>query len=165
VRRSPSEALFRGSTVSIHVRWGTAEAPLGEREIVQAVEAALAHGGRAGIELDVVLVDDPTLAEMHERFLGDPSPTDVIAFDLGPEGDGPRGEIYVSVDRARAIARERGTESSRELALYLVHGTLHLCGHDDHEDADRERMRAAEALVLARLGYPPDELPHEIDDE
>jgi probable rRNA maturation factor len=151
--------------VTIHVRWGIASAPLGEGEIVRAVEAALAHAGRPGIELDVVLVDDPTLADLHERFLGDPTPTDVIAFDLGQEGVGPRGEIYVSVDRALSVALERGTESSRELALYLVHGALHLCGHDDHDAADRERMRAAEARVLAGLGYPPDELPHEIDHE
>ena len=150
--------------MSIQVRWAVASAPLGEPEVVRAVEAALAHAGRPGVELDVVLVD-PTLADLHERFLGDPTPTDVIAFDLGPEGDGPRGEIYASVERARAVARERGTDPSRELALYLVHGTLHLCGHDDHDDLDRAAMREAEACILAELGYPADGHPHELDDD
>jgi len=58
----------------------------------------------------------------------------------------------VSVDRAREVAEERGLTWEREVVLYVVHGTLHLCGFDDHEDEDREAMRGAEAAVLARLG-------------
>ncbi len=142
--------------MTVRVSWAVAQAPLPEEDVVRAVEAALDHGGRAQAELEVVLVDDATLADLHARFHGDPSPTDVIAFDLGAEGMGPEGEIYVSVDRALAVARERASDERRELALYLVHGALHLCGFDDGDEADRERMRAAEASVLQRLGYPPE---------
>jgi probable rRNA maturation factor len=103
----------------------------------------------------VVFVDDADLARMHGEWLGDGSPTDVISFDLGEDEPGPVGELYVSAERARAVAAERGLDERRELALYVVHGALHLCGFDDHEPAERERMRAAEAIVLGSLGYAP----------
>lgn len=122
-----------------------------DAQLVAAVEAALEYGGEAGREVSLALVADPTLAELHERFLGDPSPTDVMSFHLGDDA-GQWGEVVVSVDRARAEAAERGLPFERELVLYAVHGTLHLCGFDDHEDDDVAAMRAAEAAVLDRLG-------------
>jgi probable rRNA maturation factor len=145
---------------------------LDDAQVVGAVEAALEHGGRPGLGVDVVLLGDAALAELHGRFLGDPSETDVMAFDLGPpdgpaaEGDErePEAEIYVSAERARAVAAERGLPAPRELVLYLVHGALHLCGHDDHEPAERARMRQAEALVLGRLGFPAERGEHDAAD-
>ncbi|MFN0006957.1 MAG: rRNA maturation RNase YbeY [Planctomycetota bacterium] len=139
---------------SVGIAWEVRARPITDRAIRTAVRAALAHGDRAGIAVEVALVSDRTLASIHGRFLGDPAPTDVISFDLGEEDGGPAGEIYVSVDRARAVARERGDSIERELALYLVHGALHLCGFDDRSPRQRARMRAAEALVLAGLGLP-----------
>jgi probable rRNA maturation factor len=102
-----------------------------------------------------VFVSDAELARLHAEHLDDPSPTDVMAFDLGEEGGGPAGEVYVSVERARAVARERELAPEAELLLYVVHGCLHLCGHDDHEPRARARMRAAERAVLTRLGSAP----------
>lgn len=147
--------------MTVQVNWCVAERPIDDGAVVDAVVAALTHGGRAGLAVDVVLVDDPTLADLHARFLGDPTPTDVMSFDLGEDGGGPAGELYVSVDRARAVAGARGVRIARELALYLVHGTLHLCGHDDHSDEEREVMRAAERQVLTGLGYEDDVAPHD----
>lgn len=148
-------------------------------EVDRALRAALAQGGDA-LRVDVVFVDDATLARMHGEFLGDPSETDVITFDLRDEftvaesdGDSgsrvdsegpppePDGELYISVDRALRVAEERGVSVARELALYVVHGALHLAGFDDHVDADRERMREAERTVMGELGYPPDDAPHD----
>ncbi len=141
----------------VRVHWATrARRSLSNRDVARAVEAALAHGGRPGAEIAVVFVDDPTLAELHERVLSDPTPTDVITFDLGEEGGGPVGELYVSPERARAVARRRGGSVERELSLYVVHGVLHLCGYDDEKPRDRSRMRAAERAVLERLGFPPE---------
>ncbi|MFN0242705.1 MAG: rRNA maturation RNase YbeY [Planctomycetota bacterium] len=124
-------------------------------EVRRIVSAALAHGGRGSLAVAVIFVDDEYLCALHERFLGDPSATDVITFDLGASDaeDGVACEIYVSVDCARRVAHRRGEPVERELALYLVHGALHLCGFDDHERGDRRRMRAAEAHVLRALGY------------
>ena len=131
------------------------EPPLTDAEVRSAVEAALEHGGRAGAEIAVVFVDDAGIAELHGEWLGDPTPTDVISFDLGEDQPGPAGELYVSAQRARAVAGEKGLDARRELALYVVHGTLHLCGFDDREPSDRARMRAAEARVLGSLGFSP----------
>lgn len=147
----------------VTVTWCVARRPLADDAVGAVVEAALAHGGRAGIAVDVILVDDPTLADLHGRFLGDPSPTDVMSFDLGEDGGGPAGELYVSVDCAARVAASRGVPEARELALYLAHGALHLCGHDDHESVERAAMRAAERDVLARLGYGDDLAPHDAD--
>jgi probable rRNA maturation factor len=141
----------------VTVDWQVEPALLDDGAVAAAVRAALAHGGRSGLRVGVVLVDDATLATLHGQWLGDPSPTDVIAFDLSdgdPDEPGPQAELYVSVDCARRVAAELGGEPARELALYLVHGSLHLCGHDDHEPEQRARMRAAESAVLAELGYP-----------
>ena len=135
----------------VGIAWAVASRPLAGGTIRRTVRAALAHGGRPRIDVDVALVSDRRLSAIHERFLGDPSPTDVISFDLGEDDGSPAGEIYVSVDRARAVARERGVAVGRELQLYLVHGALHLCGYDDRSSRDRRRMRDAEATVLASL--------------
>jgi len=141
---------------SAEVSWTVRGARLlSEAEVCAAVSAALAHGGRPELTLSVVFVSDAELARLHAEHLGDPSPTDVMAFDLGAEGGGPAGEVYVSVERARAVARERDLAPEAELLLYVVHGCLHLCGHDDHAPRARARMRAAERAVLARLGAPP----------
>lgn len=138
------------------VAWEVPPGPLADEDVRSAVSAALALGGRPEARISVVFVDDPTLAELHGRTLGDPSVTDVMSFELGDEGGGPSGEVVVSADRARAVAAERGVPVERELALYVVHGTLHLCGFDDLEEGERAAMRAAEREVLDALGYAPE---------
>lgn len=135
---------------------GELEADAAER----AARAAYAEGEVEGADLTLIFVSDEALAELHGRFLDDPSPTDVMAFDL-TEGAVLEHEVYVSVDCARRVARARGVSVERELALYVVHGVLHLAGHDDHDIEARARMRAAEGRVLRALGYPDDEAPHE----
>jgi len=149
--------------LAIAIEWRVDVRPLEDAEVERAVRQAWLEGAGGPAELSVAFVDDATLAELHERFLGDPSPTDVMSFDLGGSEGNQCGEIVVSVDRAREVAGQRGVPVARELALYLVHGALHLLGHDDHDDGDRARMRAAESAVLDRLGYPPDRLPHDLD--
>ena len=141
------------------------EGGLDERGLAEAVVAALEHGGRADLWVSVVVVTAAALADLHERYLGDPSETDVITFELGDDEPGPAAEIYLSLDRARQVATARGGSLAREMALYAVHGALHLCGFDDREPAQRTRMRAAERAVLALLGHAPDDAPHELDDD
>jgi probable rRNA maturation factor len=99
-------------------------------------------------ELSIVFLDDLDLAALHGHFLNDPSPTDVITFPPAP-GSGSAGEICVSVDAARRVAGARGFAA--ELTLYLVHGWLHLAGHDDLRPDLNRRMRQAERGALALL--------------
>lgn len=153
--RRPTTARGR-----VRVTWNVASRPLSDSAVRAAVRAALREGRRPDLAVDIVLVGDAFLRDLHRRFLHDDTPTDVIAFDLGRADGGPAGEVYASVVCARRVARARGVTPARELALYLVHGTLHLCGFDDHRPSDRRRMRTAEARVLASLGYAVDAGPH-----
>ncbi len=120
------------------------------RALAERVLAAEApEAGRVGI----VLVRDRAIAALNARFLGRDRPTDVIAFPASPEGwpEGePRwlGEVVVSIDRARAQARERGLRATSELRRLVVHGVLHLCGHDDATPRARARMHERENRYL-----------------
>jgi len=94
----------------------------------------------------VLLTDDAEIARLHDRFLNDPSPTDVLSF---PMDDGV--DVVVNVERARREAKSRGHTIKAELGLYVIHGLLHACGYDDGNDVDRARMRKAEQDVLELL--------------
>lgn len=143
--------------LSIH--WNCARRPLSDAAVRDAVLAALRHTRRRLTELSVVFVNDSQLTSLHTAWLQDETRTDVITFDLS-SGRERMGELYVSVPCAYRLARERGVAPARELALYVVHGVLHLCGHDDVRRAERARMRSAERAILRRLGYEEDRLPH-----
>lgn len=160
--RARSAAIRGGQRRSqpIRVAWEVRTRPLDDDEVVKAVRAALKAGGRSALAVDVALVGDRRLRDLHRRFLGDDTPTDVMAFDLEDDGPGPAAEIYASVTCASRVARARGVSARRELALYLVHGALHLCGYDDHRTGDRRRMRVAERRILSTLGYEDDPGTH-----
>jgi probable rRNA maturation factor len=128
--------------------------------IARVVEATLDHLDAGRPLLSIALVDDRQSGEFHALSHGDPEPTDVISVELG-SGPGPLGEVVVNAQLAERIAGERGVAPARELALYLVHGLLHLFGHDDQDEAGRAAMRRAERAVLDRLGFAPDLLPHD----
>lgn len=116
----------------------------------QALFQAIEQSGLFPIssgELSIVFVDDDTIAQVHNDFMDDPTPTDVITFPAQPAMESA-GEIIVSVDHAKSRAQELGEPFSRELSLYLVHGWLHLAGYDDRNDKDRAEMRLAEQRAL-----------------
>jgi len=98
-------------------------------------------------ELSVVFMTDAALARLHGDFLDDPTTTDVITFEGDPTL-GTAGEICVSADTAAAYARTQARDFSAELTLYLVHGWLHLAGHDDLAPAKKRAMRRAEARAM-----------------
>jgi probable rRNA maturation factor len=112
----------------------------------------LAQGiGRASIS--IALVDDPTIHAINRRHLAHDWPTDVITFVLS-EPDDPTlaGELVVSAEMAASTAREAGVDPRSELALYVVHGLLHLCGLDDQSPEDADEMRRREGEILASEG-------------
>lgn len=130
------------------------------RGIARLVRMALAVEGIERAEIGVILVDDRRIAAIHRRWLGLSGPTDVITFDLsagiaGPAPDGAlAGDVVVSTETARRMARDVGWSPRQELSYYVVHGLLHLTGHDDHEIADRRAMRARERVVMKACGLP-----------
>ena len=90
----------------------------------------------------VVLVSDRRIAALHGEFMGDPSPTDVITF--------LHGEVVVSAETARREARARGLPVPREVALYAIHGLLHLAGWTDTDPRSAAAMRAMQGKILRR---------------
>jgi probable rRNA maturation factor len=124
-----------------------------------SVEAAVGHldahagafrGGCPAGELSIAFLTDGALAELHGRFLGDSSATDVITFE-GDATHGTAGEVCVSADAAARHAGEEARAFSGELTLYVVHGWLHLAGYDDRSPASRQAMRRAEARAMRLL--------------
>lgn len=107
-------------------------------------------------EISVAIVDDPTIHQLNRQFLQHDYPTDVLTFPLeSPEENGLlAGEIIVSWDTAQRHAAELGLSAEGELLLYVVHGTLHLLGFDDHEAEEAAAMRNAERDCLKQLGFP-----------
>ncbi|MFM1996497.1 MAG: hypothetical protein RLZZ111_884 [Planctomycetota bacterium] len=128
------------------------------RGIERLVRQALAAEGVEAAEIGVVLVDDRRIAAIHRRWLGVPGPTDVITFDLSAGTGLPRaalaGDIVVSAETARRVARQVGWTPRQELLYYVVHGLLHLTGHDDRTPTARRGMRARERAVLRACGLP-----------
>ena len=121
--------------------------------IGQLVRVVLAAEGRPRAQISIALVDNATIHAINRTHLGHDEPTDVITFPVnGPDDPVPAGELVVSTEMACTVAREIGVEPSLELALYVVHGLLHLCGYDDHDDADRRRMRRREDELLTQAG-------------
>lgn len=91
-------------------------------------------------QLDVMLVSDARIVALHKRFMDINGPTDVITFQ--------HGEIFVSVETAKANARRFRTTTDAEIRLYIAHGILHLLGFDDTTpSAARTMAKAQERLV------------------
>ena len=122
--------------------------------ILDTNQAALATResklGDGEAELSLVFLTDAALAQLHDDFLDDPTTTDVITFE-GDPAFGSAGEICVSVDTAADYARVHSRDFAHELTLYVVHGWLHLAGHDDLVPAKKRAMRRAEARAMRLL--------------
>jgi probable rRNA maturation factor len=120
------------------------------REVVRAV---LDGEGIADAEISLAFVDNATIHRLNQRYLQHDEPTDVLSFPLG-DGKQLAGELVIGAEVGLAQASARGHDVQAELALYVIHGLLHLCGYEDHEPADAEAMRARERHYLALLGLP-----------
>jgi probable rRNA maturation factor len=92
-------------------------------------------------EIEVSILSDRSIAAVHTRFMDIAGPTDVITFE--------HGEIVLSAQTAARYAAEYGQRLEHELGLYIIHGLLHLNGHDDLAEPAASRMRALQFKVLA----------------
>ena len=96
--------------------------------------------------VSIVLIDDAEIARVHGEFMGKSEPTDVITFPYAEEG-----EILISIDTAERQAARFQASLERELALYVVHGVLHLCGYRDETDSERREMEELQEGLLAEI--------------
>ena len=128
-----------------------------------------------GRAFDILITGDAELRRLNRDFRGQDYATDVLSFPAagqqtlpngrGSDGRGPfpseprpsgsdvfLGDIAISLGRARAQAREFGHSIEQEVQILMLHGVLHLCGHD-HE-SDSGAMARAEKRWRAKLGLP-----------
>jgi rRNA maturation RNase YbeY len=112
--------------------------------------------GRRDARIRIIYTGDRSIRRLHKEFLGRDKVTDVITF---PIESGPRGrieaEIYVNVQQAARQAAGFGASRRSEIARLIIHGVLHLTGHDDASAALRSAMSAAEDRYLAKFGKRP----------
>ena len=107
-------------------------APVARDRLVALALGVLRAEGVRDAMLSIALVSNREIARLNRRHLGHGGPTDVIAFGFAPRGPtgGVVGDIYIAPDVARANAGQYGVGVRAELARLVVHGTLHVLGHD-----------------------------------
>ncbi len=103
----------------------------------RAVRATLVAAGHSDAEISVSLLPDRIMADMNWRFLGHSGTTDVISFALYEPGERPVGDVYVGAEHAVRQAETYGVPPVEELIRLVVHGTLHVLGHDHPEGPER----------------------------
>lgn len=105
-----------------------------------ALEARIAPGAA------LLLADDRTLQSLNARFRGKDKPTNVLAFPGAP------GDIAMAYETCAAEAGDDGPRFRDHAAHLIIHGLLHLAGHDHENDDDADIMERLETRILARLG-------------
>jgi len=125
----------------------------------RAARAVLDLSGALDADLTLVLTGDSQIQAFNRDFLGKDVPTDVLSFpaDESDPQTGRRylGDVLISLSRATEQAGACGHSVEAEVQLLVVHGVLHLLGHDHAEAGEKTRMWAAQAEVLNRLGVSP----------
>jgi probable rRNA maturation factor len=112
------------------------------------------------VELSIRLVDVPSMTSLHEHFMNEPGPTDVLAFpmdelhdqrDDGDESDAPPtllGDVVLCPSVAEAQGRQAGHTTEDELHLLCAHGVLHLLGYDHGEPQEEREMFSLQTQLL-----------------
>jgi probable rRNA maturation factor len=135
------------------------------RRLIRLARSVLRQEQVAAAEISVAILDDRKIHAINRQFLNHDYPTDVISFvlecrvDKEVSGNTPNnvrrgtakvidGEIVISAQTAVRNAASYGIGPQNELALYLVHGLLHICGYDDRTPAEKRLMRRREAEAL-----------------
>lgn len=127
--------------------------PILESQIETLVREVLSFYAVETDELIVQFVGEDEITRLHGDFFDDPTPTDCITFPIDdPEesasGKHVLGEIFISPKAAKNYS---SSDPYTELSLYIVHGILHLLGHDDIDSAKKQRMRAEEDRAISHL--------------
>lgn len=105
--------------------------------------------GRKESAATIAFVSDDRIRQLNRRYRGFDRATDVLSFPTGEENVA-LGDIAISVERARAQARQNGLTLEQEIAQLILHGLLHLCGYD-HE-RDNGEMNSIELKLRRELG-------------
>ncbi len=123
-----------------------------------AAQQALQHQQAKGqVQLTIVITDDERIQTLNRQYRRVDAPTDVLAFAnaetaetfvAAPDEPAYLGDVIISYPRAEAQAQAAGHPLKAELQLLVVHGVLHLLGHDHATPAQKRKMWAAQAEIL-----------------
>lgn len=126
-----------------------------------AIEAALATAPpeAAQTEIGVRFADDATVRELNRTYRGKDKPTNILSFPIeeapaAPEAPLLLGDLALAFETTAAEAAEKHVSLAQHATHLLVHGTLHLLGHDHEEEDDANRMERLEVEILGGLGVP-----------
>jgi len=140
------------------------EASIEPELLEKAALAVLQHQAYdLAAELSVVIDSDEKLRQLNRDFLGIDAPTDVLSFpseEFDPDEQAEYiGDVVISYARALTQAQTAGHPVLNEIQLLVVHGVLHLLGHDHAEPQEKSKMWQAQAEILASLGVTILKLP------
>jgi probable rRNA maturation factor len=129
--------------------------------VTRAIGAALEEVGADGgvSELSVVFSDDAHIRTLNAEWRGKDKPTNVLSFPAFPFKQGEKlppmlGDIVLAAETVVREAELEGKPLDHHITHLVVHGVLHLLGHDHVDEAEAERMEALERAALARLAIP-----------
>ncbi len=138
------------------------EAPCPSTGLIRRwLTTALEHaaGGETAGDLCVRLVEEEEMSSLNRRYRACPGPTDVLAFPAEMPVGGENiegkilGDIVACAPVVRLAAEANGLSVNAHWAHILVHGLLHLLGHDHHKEQEAAAMARAEASILTALGF------------
>ena len=130
-----------------------------ETSVENSASAALSHQKTsAESDLSIVFTSDAEIQELNKSYLGSDHPTDVLSFPAGeidPDtGHLYMGDIIISVPQAKSQAAAGGHTLQQEVEVLVVHGVLHLLGHDHAEEDEKAKMWQAQKEILAQCRNP-----------
>ncbi|MGH6981543.1 MAG: rRNA maturation RNase YbeY [Stellaceae bacterium] len=116
----------------------------------ETARAALADAGRAEGELSVILSDDAAIRVLNRRWRGKDAPTNVLSFATGEAA--LLGDVVLAFETVSREAKDQGKPLSHHVRHLIVHGVLHLLGHDHERARDATRMENRERRILKSFG-------------
>lgn len=146
----------------IHYHSTVRKSGVDARELKRVARRLLSAAGEEHSALSLSLVNDARIREMNRQHRGKDKPTDVLSFPLEPSGgtgqphDPERllGDVVISIDTARRQAADYDAPLQNEVYRLLIHGLLHVLGHDHEEPSQRAAMEAEERRLAHAIGMP-----------
>ncbi len=143
----------------IQVRDDVGDADIKVRRLKSDAQKLLRATGRTDSELSILLTDDPHIRELNRTHRGKDKATDVLSFPgaalrQAQDDNVFLGDIVISVDTARRQAADYDAPLQNEINRLLIHGVLHVLGHDHHEPAERAAMEAEERRLASAIAMP-----------
>lgn len=122
----------------------------GWRKIARLIDEIIINAGKETGEINVIITNDENLRKINIQFLEHDYYTDVITFNYNDDKR-INGEIYISSDTVRSNSHDYMTSVNNEMTRVIIHGVLHLTGHNDKSDEQRSEMRRLEDNWLGIL--------------